>query len=165
MEKPRIFLGSSAKQAKLLEEMTRGLEDVARVEPWMTSFNPGTTTLGRLLELTREVDFAAFVFAEDDWTANSPPALLCLDPLHLQLRCRMQRRSTAGFWGILEPCHPGWTRSSCICARVETEQDFVPFPGSSLFPARPFSRLVGTDRHARRRAGTSSHVLVQLRGS
>ena len=28
----------------------------------------GTTTLGRLLELTREVDFAAFVFARDDWT-------------------------------------------------------------------------------------------------
>jgi hypothetical protein len=35
----------------------------AHVEPWTTSFNPGTTTLERLLELTREVDFAAFVFA------------------------------------------------------------------------------------------------------
>jgi hypothetical protein len=74
MEKPRIFLGSSGKQAKLLQALTRGLEDVARVEPWTTSFNPGTTTLERLLELTREVDFAAFVFAQDDWTANSPPA-------------------------------------------------------------------------------------------
>ena len=74
MEKPRIFLGSSGKQAKLLQALTRGLEDVARVEPWTTSFNPGTTTLERLLELTREVDFAAFVFAQDDWTTNSPPA-------------------------------------------------------------------------------------------
>jgi hypothetical protein len=74
MEKPRIFLGSSGKQAKLVQALTRGLEDVARVEPWMTSFNPGTTTLERLLELTREVDFAAFVFAEDDWTANTPSA-------------------------------------------------------------------------------------------
>ena len=74
MEKPRIFLGSSAKQEKLVQALTRGLEDVARVEPWTTSFNPGTTTLGRLLELTREVDFAAFVFAQDDWTTNSPPA-------------------------------------------------------------------------------------------
>jgi hypothetical protein len=73
MEKPRIFLGSSGKQAKLLQALTRGLEDVAHVEPWMTSFNPGTTTLERLLELTREVDFAAFVFAQDDWTTNSPP--------------------------------------------------------------------------------------------
>jgi hypothetical protein len=40
----------------------------------MTSFNPGTSTLERLLELTREVDFAAFVFAQDDWTASSPSA-------------------------------------------------------------------------------------------
>src|SRR5262245_34453148 len=73
MEKPRIFLGSSGKQAKLLQALTRGLEDVAHVEPWTTSFNPGTTTLERLLELAREVDFAAFVFARDDWTATSPP--------------------------------------------------------------------------------------------
>ena len=69
MDKPRIFLGSSGKQEKLLEELTRGLEDVAHVEPWTTSFAPGTTTLGRLLELTHQVDFAAFVFAQDDWTA------------------------------------------------------------------------------------------------
>lgn len=73
MEKPRIFLGSSAQQTKLLQALTRGLADVARVEPWMTSFNPGTTTLDRLLELTREVDFAALVFAQDDWTSNSAP--------------------------------------------------------------------------------------------
>jgi hypothetical protein len=74
MDKPRIFLGSSGKQQKLLQALTRGLEDIAHVEPWTTSFNPGTTTLERLLELTREVDFAAFVFAQDDWTTNTPPA-------------------------------------------------------------------------------------------
>jgi Predicted nucleotide-binding protein containing TIR-like domain len=74
MDKPRIFLGSSGKQEKLLQALTRGLEDIARVEPWTTSFNPGTTTLERLLQLTREVDFAAFVFARDDWTSHSPPA-------------------------------------------------------------------------------------------
>ena len=74
MTKPRIFLGSSGKQEKLLQALARGLEDVAYVEPWTTSFNPGTTTLERLLELTREVDFAAFVFAQDDWTTNSPLA-------------------------------------------------------------------------------------------
>ena len=44
MDKPRIFLGSSGKQEKLLQALTRGLEDVAHVEPWTTSFNPGTTT-------------------------------------------------------------------------------------------------------------------------
>jgi len=76
MDKPRIFLGSSGKQARLLAALTRGLEDVAHVEPWTTVFNPGTNTLDRLLELTREVDFAAFVFAQDDWTAagvSAPP--------------------------------------------------------------------------------------------
>jgi len=73
MSKPRIFLGSSGKQQKLLQALTRGLEDVAQVEPWTTSFHAGTTTLGRLLELTQEVDFAALVFAQDDWTSSKPP--------------------------------------------------------------------------------------------
>jgi hypothetical protein len=70
MNKPRIFLGSSGKQAKLLQAITRGLEDVVDVEPWMTTFNPGRSTLDRLVELSQEVDFAAFVFAQDDWTTT-----------------------------------------------------------------------------------------------
>jgi hypothetical protein len=74
MEKPRIFLGSSGKQEKLLQALTRGLEDIAHVVPWTTSFNPGTTTLERLVELSHEVDFAAFAFARDDWTMVSPPS-------------------------------------------------------------------------------------------
>jgi hypothetical protein len=74
MDKPRIFLGSSGKQEKLVQALTRGLEGVAHVEPWTTSFNPGTTTLERLLELAHEVDFAAFAFARDDWTTNSTSA-------------------------------------------------------------------------------------------
>jgi Predicted nucleotide-binding protein containing TIR-like domain len=68
--KPRIFLGSSGKQAKLVGALTRGLADVADVEPWTAVFNPGVSTLDRLVELSREVDFAAFVFAQDDWTTN-----------------------------------------------------------------------------------------------
>lgn len=74
MGKPRIFLGSSGKQEKLLQALTRGLSDIADVEPWTTTFNPGVSTLDRLLELTREVDFAAFVFAQDDWTTGAAPA-------------------------------------------------------------------------------------------
>ena len=79
MEKPRIFLGSSGKQVKLLQALTRGLSDVAQVEPWTTSLTPGTSTLDRLVELAHQVDFAAFVFARDDWTtpagaAGSQPA-------------------------------------------------------------------------------------------
>ena len=74
MNKPSIFLGSSGKQADLLHALTHGLEDVARVEPWTVVFNPGVSTLERLVELTREVDFAAFVFAQDDWTAVGTPS-------------------------------------------------------------------------------------------
>src|SRR6188472_1405210 len=72
--KPRIFLGSSGKQAKLVQALTRGLSEVADVEPWTAVFNPGVSTLDRLVELTREVDFAAFVFAQDDWTTNPADA-------------------------------------------------------------------------------------------
>jgi hypothetical protein len=68
--KPRIFLGSSGQQAKLIQALTRGLAEVCEVEPCTTVFNPGVSTLDRLVELTREVDFAAFVFAQDDWTSN-----------------------------------------------------------------------------------------------
>ena len=72
MNRPRIFLGSSGKQAKLLQAIARGLAEVADVESWTTTFNPGRGTLERLVELSREVDFAAFVFAQDDWTASDP---------------------------------------------------------------------------------------------
>src|SRR5262245_58078126 len=68
--KPRIFRGSSGQQEKLLQALTRGLQDIADVAPWTTVFNPGVSTLERLVELTREVDFAAFVFAQDDWTTK-----------------------------------------------------------------------------------------------
>jgi hypothetical protein len=72
MTKPRIFLGSSGKQQRLLKSLTTGLASVADVEPWTTVFNPGVSTLDRLVELTHEVDFAAFVFAQDDWTSPTP---------------------------------------------------------------------------------------------
>src|SRR3954469_9189192 len=72
MNKPRIFLGSSGEQAKLLKALARGLSEAADVEPWTTTFNPGRSTLGRLVELSQEVDFAAFVFAQDDWTTTDP---------------------------------------------------------------------------------------------
>jgi CAP12/Pycsar effector protein, TIR domain len=70
VNKPRVFLGSSGQQTKLVRSIARGLEDFADVEPWTTTFNPGVSTLERLVELSREVDFAAFVFAQDDWTTT-----------------------------------------------------------------------------------------------
>jgi len=76
MNKPRIFLGSSTQQEKLLQALARGLQDIADVDAWTTVFNPGVSALNRLVELTREVDFAAFIFAQDDWTTKgaSPEA-------------------------------------------------------------------------------------------
>src|SRR4051812_50179983 len=68
---PRIFLGSSGKQAKLLQAITRGLEDIADIEPWTTTFNPGRSTLDRLVELFQEGGFQAFAFAGDDRITNA----------------------------------------------------------------------------------------------
>jgi hypothetical protein len=70
MNKPRIFRGSSGEQAELLRAIAGGLSEIADVEPWTTTFNPGRSTLDRLVELSQEVDFAAFVFAGDDWTTT-----------------------------------------------------------------------------------------------
>ena len=63
-------------QEKLLQALTRAVQDIADVDAWTTVFNPGVSTLSRLAELTRDVDVAAFVFAPDDWTAKgaSPEA-------------------------------------------------------------------------------------------
>src|SRR5688572_9391468 len=43
--RPRIFLGSSGQQEKLLQALTRGLQDLADVDPWTIVFNPGVSTL------------------------------------------------------------------------------------------------------------------------
>ena len=90
--KPRIFLGSSGQQEKLLQALTRGLQDIADVEPWTTVFNPGVSTLERLVELTREVDFAAFVFAQDDWTTKGASPV----DGHRRGRAARQRRLRGG---------------------------------------------------------------------
>ena len=50
MNKPRVFLGSSGKQAKLLKAITRGLEEVADVEPWTAE-----TIEARLKQLCEEL--------------------------------------------------------------------------------------------------------------
>src|SRR2546423_14389349 len=72
--KPRIFLGSSGQQERLLHALTRGLQDVADVEPWTTVFNPGVSTLDRLLRLTLSDGLPAVGFAHDDLTAEGAAA-------------------------------------------------------------------------------------------
>ena len=46
--KPRIFLGSSAQQEKLVAALTRGLADIAEVDAWTAVFNPGVTQIVKL---------------------------------------------------------------------------------------------------------------------
>ena len=117
MDKPRIFLGSSGKQAKLLQALTRGLEEVAHVDPWTTSFNPGTTTLERLVELTHEVDFAAFVFAQDDWTTADAPRPRRPPPSpvkrHRGTTSSSRPASSAAFSECAEPSSSTPTARSC----------------------------------------------------
>lgn len=68
--KPRVFLGSSGKQTELVDAIADGLAEIADVEKWTAAFPAGVTTLQRLVDLTGEMDFAAFVFAQDDWTST-----------------------------------------------------------------------------------------------
>ena len=124
MDKPHIFLGSSKQQEKLLQAITRGIEDVARVDPWMTSFNPGTTTLERLVELAHEVDFAAFVFAKDDWTAVSVPA--------------------SSFAGVRSGFPARQCRSSKRASSVESSE--CAGPSSSMQAARNFRPICSVSR-------------------
>ena len=58
MSKPRIFLGSSGKQAKMLQALDQRTRGRRGRRPWTATFNPDHPLLGRLVELTHEVDFA-----------------------------------------------------------------------------------------------------------
>jgi hypothetical protein len=93
--KPRIFLGSSTQQAKLLEALARGVHDIADVDAWTTAFNPGVSTLDRLVELAHQVDFAAFIFAHDDWTSRGATP----DPASAQASPRDNVVFEAGLFG------------------------------------------------------------------
>jgi hypothetical protein len=62
--KPRIFLGSSAQQEKLLRR-SPGASDIADVDAWTTVVKPGCLDSAGSSSSPREIDFAAFVFAQD----------------------------------------------------------------------------------------------------
>ena len=74
--KPRISSGRLGSRRGCSGRLLSGSRTSARSTRGRRSFNPGVSTLDRLVELTREVDFAAFVFAQDDWTTKgvSPDA-------------------------------------------------------------------------------------------
>lgn len=76
MNKPRIFLGSSGEQAKLLRAIARGLTEVADVEPWTTTFNPGRSTQvrQRIVRADRVDEVALQALRDQDGCHLSPLA-------------------------------------------------------------------------------------------
>jgi hypothetical protein len=73
MDKPRIFLGSSGMQEKLIQALTRGLEDVAHLDPWTTSFNPEPIRSTDSWSLRIKSTSLRSVSSGDGCTPTSPP--------------------------------------------------------------------------------------------
>ena len=84
-------------------------------------------TLGRLIELAGEVDFAAFVFAHDDWTTDRSPA--CEATEHPARRLRVTT------WSSKRGCSAGFS----ACAG----------PSSSMHEARSFRVISSASRCVR----------------
>ncbi len=72
-EEPIVFVGSSAEQLDIVDEITTGLkhEDVD-FKPWCNKgiFSPSGEAINSLMEVLRNADFAIFVFGEDDRIAS-----------------------------------------------------------------------------------------------
>jgi hypothetical protein len=71
----KVFIGSSKEAQKELREVEAWIRDVGLIAiPWdkPTLFRPGENTFLRLIELSKEVDAAVFIFSEDDkiWYRN-----------------------------------------------------------------------------------------------
>lgn len=65
----KVFIGSSKESIEYMEQASRWLEDLEfEVFAWTdaSAFPPGTSTLPRLLEISRSVDAALLIFGEDD---------------------------------------------------------------------------------------------------
>ncbi len=71
----KIFIGSSMEAIRELREIAIWLQDVGLIPlPWdePTLFSPGEITFLKLIEISKEVDAAVFIFSEDDriWYRN-----------------------------------------------------------------------------------------------
>ena len=63
---PKIFIASSAENIDVLEAINENLDRDALTTTWKHLFAPSSNTLEQLIQSTREVDFAAFVFSPED---------------------------------------------------------------------------------------------------
>ena len=65
----KIFIGSSKEAQKELREVAIWIEDAGLIPiPWddPTLFSPGEITFLKLIDISKEVDAAVFIFSEDD---------------------------------------------------------------------------------------------------
>lgn len=74
----KIFLGSSSESKEFMEEIALKLQELGHDTLMWTDtgkgiFAPGTNTIDALIEITKKVDAAVFVFNADDkiWNSNS----------------------------------------------------------------------------------------------
>ena len=69
MEKPRVFIGSSAEELSVAEAIAENLKHDCYCDIWSQGlFRPSTTTLDSLLMDLGKFDFAIFVFSANDVT-------------------------------------------------------------------------------------------------
>lgn len=66
MRKPRIFLASSVEGLNVANAINESLDYDAEIVHWKDGFNLSSYTIDSLMEKSRTVDFAIFVFTPDD---------------------------------------------------------------------------------------------------
>lgn len=79
-----IFIGSSSEAIDFMEEIAAKLEGLGESpllwnEPGKNIFVPGTNTIDALIDITKRVKAAAFIFNADDITWNEKSALESVD--------------------------------------------------------------------------------------
>lgn len=66
MRKPRIFLASSVEGLDVADAINESLDYDAEIVHWKNGFDLSSYTIDSLMEKSRTVDFAIFVFTPDD---------------------------------------------------------------------------------------------------
>jgi len=66
-QKLKVFIGSSGESRRTAEQIARIVSECDHDPvPWYDAFPPGVVIFSRLVDLSKEVDAAVFVFSEDD---------------------------------------------------------------------------------------------------
>lgn len=66
MNKPTIFIASSKEAIKFAEAVNIKLEDTGKIRQWDNAFELSSITISKLIEKTKDSNYAVFVFHDDD---------------------------------------------------------------------------------------------------